>query len=297
MQELEKKLSAIFKSKVEDSALGQILEYATFPAGKLFRPKLVLAIAQDLGDLAQDHYLLSCAIEAHHAYSLVHDDLPCMDDDDLRRGRPSVHKQFGEWQALLAGDALINLSYQLLSEMESPRTKEIIASFSTMMGAQGLILGQFIDLSHKEKTFEETLLMHELKTARLIQFCLEASSALCAGERVSKIEAHELGKIIGVNFQLLDDLLELTEKTSSHEGKVNAFLNYNPLTVVQTIADGNQRILALAKEKKLKNVFAQYSAFIQKTIAKLAQNKSLALERAGLTEKDLEKLALSKTTF
>ncbi|MEX0798701.1 MAG: polyprenyl synthetase family protein, partial [Bacteriovoracaceae bacterium] len=140
MQNLENKLLTIFKSRVENDQLGQILEYAMFPAGKLFRPKLVLALAQDLGEALEDHYLLSAAIEAHHAYSLVHDDLPCMDDDNVRRGRPSVHKQFGEWQALLAGDGLINLSYQLLSEMSSPEAARIIRNFAQMMGAKGLIL-------------------------------------------------------------------------------------------------------------------------------------------------------------
>lgn len=297
MQELENKLFGLFKSRVEESSLGQILEYAMFPAGKLFRPRLVLALAQDLGKQTEDHYLLSCAIEAHHAYSLVHDDLPCMDDDDVRRGRPSAHKQFGEWQALLAGDALINLSYQFLAEMKSPRAKEIIASFSKMMGAQGLILGQFTDLSQKEKTFEETLLMHELKTARLIQFCLEASRALCENEEVSGPEVLELGRAIGVNFQLLDDLLELTEQTSSHEGKVNAFLNYNSSTVVQRIFEGNDRIFQLAKAKGLKNLFGEYNTFIQKTVAKIAKKQSLVLQRSGLKERDLEKLALSKSAL
>ena len=143
---IEEKLLSIFKDATVNDELSSILEYIMFPAGKLFRPKLALAMAQDLGELNEDHYLLSCAIEAHHAYSLVHDDLPCMDDDDERRGRPAAHIKFGEWKALLAGDSLINLSYQFLAQMSSDKGKELILDFSKMMGAQGLILGQFLDL-------------------------------------------------------------------------------------------------------------------------------------------------------
>ncbi|MEX1099646.1 MAG: polyprenyl synthetase family protein, partial [Bacteriovoracaceae bacterium] len=288
MQNLENKLLTIFKSRVENDQLGQILEYAMFPAGKLFRPKLVLALAQDLGEALEDHYLLSAAIEAHHAYSLVHDDLPCMDDDNVRRGRPSVHKQFGEWQALLAGDGLINLSYQLLSEMSSPEAARIIRNFAQMMGAKGLILGQFIDLSRQEKTFSDTLLMHELKTSRLIQFSLLGSLVLSGEQKnLAEDEALELGKIIGVNFQLLDDLAELAQETSEHEGEVNAFLNYTPTIVVKHICQNNERILQLTKDKRLKLLYTAYSGYIEKTFAKLAQNQKKVLNRTGLTLADL----------
>ncbi|MBC74460.1 MAG: hypothetical protein CME64_00435 [Halobacteriovoraceae bacterium] len=294
---LEEKLLEIFKKHVRPDEFGDVLKYIMFPAGKLFRPKLSLAMAEDLGTLNDDHYLLALAIETHHAYSLVHDDLPCMDDDDVRRGRPAAHIKYGEWKALLAGDSLINLSYEFLASMESDKAKQLILDFSKMMGAQGLILGQVIDLSHQNKKFEDTLLMHELKTARLIQFSLLGSQTLATTASIGREETLLLGKYMGINFQLFDDLAELGDPTDEHEEQVNAFLNYDALATLEYIVEGNKVIKDTLERHSLTSVGEVYRAYLQKmsskiessidTIAKAVENNSPSfrqkLEKALLT--------------
>lgn len=289
MENLESKIQELVNSRLGEEQLSQIIAYAMFPAGKLFRPKLVLALAKDLNALTEDHYLLAAAIEAHHAYSLVHDDLPCMDDDDFRRGKLSAHKKYGEWKALLAGDAMINLSYELLADISSPKAKDIIAQFSRMMGAQGLILGQFIDLSHQKKTFSQTLFMHELKTARLIQFSLLASLSLSESS-IAREEIENLGKFLGINFQLLDDLGELTEEVDDHEDQVNAFLNYDANEVLAKALKYNESIFATFEKHKLSELGSMYSSFLEKTLRKIEQGKLSVSKKTGLDPQAFEAL-------
>ena len=162
--------------------------YACLPGGKLFRPHLVWSVLQDLNpELAQssslnldsNHALLSSGVEFHHTYTLLHDDLPSMDNDLLRRGKPCTHIAFAEWQALLAGDGLLNLSYQLLSKIKHPRSNELFRFFSWALGPKGLIHGQVMDLAHEmNESFQNTLRTHELKTARLIQVSILGSAII-----------------------------------------------------------------------------------------------------------------------
>lgn len=266
---LENKLIEIFKKHVEPNDFGSVLEYIMFPAGKLFRPKLSLAMAEDLGETTSDNYLLALAIETHHAYSLVHDDLPCMDDDDMRRGRPAAHIKYGEWKALLAGDSLINLSYEFLASMKHPNTASIALDFSKMMGAQGLILGQVLDLSHQNKNFEDTLLMHELKTGRLIQFSLLGSQLLSKNPSITRAETLLLGKHMGINFQLFDDLAELGDPTDEHEEQVNAFLNYNAESTLEYIVQGNELIKKILDKHSLNAVAEVYQSYLNKVSSKI----------------------------
>lgn len=110
--------------------------------GKYLRPSLVLALAQDLKQVDQNHYWLALCLELHHNYTLIHDDLPCMDNDDLRRGKPTVHKVFGEAHALLLGDIFLAKSFELLANIKSPRLSTLIKIFGFATGAKGLILGE-----------------------------------------------------------------------------------------------------------------------------------------------------------
>ncbi len=210
----------------------EILDYAVFPPGKLFRPKLVQAVCHDLKcDSTECSLHLGAAIELHHAYSLVHDDLPCMDNDLMRRGKPSTHAAFGEWKAVLAGDALIIQSFRELSRINHPNFKIILNLFSWATGAKGLIAGQFLDLkTEKQKTLNQIIRIHELKTARLIEIATIGSYLLSSNKVELKkiISFMKLGRNIGVSFQFLDDLCELTDsKTSTHEEVINPFLS-NP---------------------------------------------------------------------
>lgn len=222
---INESLKKALRSTVIHPELHEILEYAVLPAGKLFRPRLVEAIALDLDkNFSADHLHLACALEIHHAYTLVHDDLPAMDNDLIRRGKPSTHAKYGEWKAILAGDALLIASFEELMKVKSEKIRDLHRLFSWCTGAKGLILGQFLDLASEGKvTTSEVVRIHELKTARLIQAAV-AGAALISQKKFSK-NYFRLGREIGVTFQLLDDLNELSdEKLSPHEKDINPFL-------------------------------------------------------------------------
>ena len=228
------KLEEILKKNLTNQSyqnfFHQVYEYSLLPAGKMFRPKLVYALAMDKnnGDFSDDHKLLASLIEIHHTYTLMHDDLPSMDNDDTRRGRPSSHKKFGEWQALLGGDGLLNASYSLISKVSPQKIPHLLKYFSWCVGAKGLILGQALDLSGEmTKSFENVKLTHTLKTARLIQASLVGSLILCDKEYTFNEykSLHRFGEHLGLLFQFIDDLTELSEETLSiHETEVNPWL-------------------------------------------------------------------------
>jgi geranylgeranyl pyrophosphate synthase len=201
-----------------------VMDYAVFPAGKLFRPRLVEALALDLvGKVSDDHLHLASAIELHHAYTLVHDDLPSMDNDLMRRGKPSTHAHFGEWKAILGGDALLIASFNELSHIEHANFRAINRVMTWATGPKGLIEGQFRDLGGDK----DIIRIHELKTGRLIQLATLGSYLLTDKQHLKeKIEFLRLGREIGVSFQLLDDLSELSEENvSDHEKMINPFLH------------------------------------------------------------------------
>jgi len=224
--ELQNLLNEHIKDFLPDNDFKDVLLYSLIPAGKLFRPKLVHALAHDLGQLTQNHFYLASSLEVHHTYTLIHDDLPAMDNDDYRRGKLSSHKKFNEFKAILAGDALLNISFGLLSSIEHKSLNTLLKLYSEYTGAKGLILGQVLDLENSIHSIESILEIHTLKTARLIQLALEGSYLLTDSQIDQKIISN-LGLAIGISFQLLDDLSELTEDINDHELKINPFINLN----------------------------------------------------------------------
>jgi geranylgeranyl pyrophosphate synthase len=204
------------------------LDYAVRPPGKLFRPKLLEALARDAGvSHTQDILTLGCALEIHHAYTLVHDDMPCMDNDLTRRGKPATHVAFGEWKALLTGDALLIASLAELERLKTPQAALIRRLFHWSTGAKGLILGQWIDLGLEAARSPELLMrMHELKTARLMQIAAIGARALKGTLTLAELKAQlRFGSSTGLAFQLLDDLDDLcVAELSPHESAVNPFV-------------------------------------------------------------------------
>ena len=223
------------KQLLPNHAIEEIYEYAVLPPGKLFRSLLVMALAQDNGiddnelqNPWSNHSLMASFVEIHHAYTLVHDDLPCMDDDSMRRGRPSLHKRYGQWQAILVGDGLMGLGYHLLSFIQSPKQRELFRFVSWATGPKGLIHGQVLDLSGQAKqNFEIIKRTHTLKTARLIQVALLGSALLLKnGDNFFYRETFRMGHNLGLIFQFFDDFTELSSPLSSHEELVNPWLYY-----------------------------------------------------------------------
>ncbi len=203
------------------AGLGEAMRYAVLDGGKRLRPLLVLAareaVANQQADAALDDAALraACAVELIHAYSLVHDDMPCMDNDVLRRGKPTVHVQFGEAQALLAGDALQALAFEFLTPDNAGIAPQVQATLCRLLaraaGHAGMAGGQAIDLASVGLKLNESQLrhMHRLKTGAL----LEASVMMGAACGQTSSQAHQglqaYGQALGLAFQVVDDILDV----------------------------------------------------------------------------------------
>ena len=214
------------QEKVAEQKLIDAVRYSLSLKGKRVRPSLTLAFAELCGGSVEAAMPFACAVEMVHTYSLIHDDLPCMDDDDYRRGQPANHKVFGEDIALLAGDALQSMAYTtMLSEeavaavggARAARAARILAEKS---GVLGMVGGQVIDLSMEHKTvgIELVRLMEEKKTANLIEAACMIGCVV-AGAEDEKINAAErYAHAIGLAFQIVDDILDVTS-TAEELGK------------------------------------------------------------------------------
>ena len=200
------------------AGLGEAMRYAVLDGGKRLRPLLVLAAAEAVGAGASPAALrAACAIELIHAYSLVHDDMPCMDNDVLRRGKPTVHVQFGQAQALLAGDALQSLAFELLTPTDASVPAAVQAQCVGLLarasGYWGMAGGQAIDLASVGQRLNETQLrqMHRLKTGALL-LCSVQLGAACGGPLAPQAQAAlaRFGQALGLAFQVVDDILDVT---------------------------------------------------------------------------------------
>jgi farnesyl diphosphate synthase len=201
----------------EPARLHEAMRYSVLGGGKRVRPALVYATATALGASESRVDGAACAVELIHAYSLVHDDLPAMDNDDLRRGRPTCHKAFDEATAILVGDALQVLAFTILASgpglPDNPAVRlKLVALLAAASGTQGMAGGQALDLSAMGKalTVAEVERMHACKTGALIHACVMMAAACCAGEDDPRLEAlDEYGRAIGLAFQIQDDLLDV----------------------------------------------------------------------------------------
>ena len=186
--------------------LWESLKYSLFSGGKRFRPLLSLLTATALGREVADVLPLAAAVELIHTYSLVHDDLPCMDNDDLRRGRPTSHKVYGEAGALLAGDALLTQAFAALARSESPNLGRVLSMLSAAAGASGMVGGQVLDVAC---TAPDTELLHEIhrrKTGALIASSVSGAAILAGASEKLTSELSAYGEALGFAFQLADDI-------------------------------------------------------------------------------------------
>jgi len=197
------------------SEISESMRYSLFAGGKRIRPVLCVASAEAVGGREDAVLPIACAIEMIHTYSLIHDDLPLMDDDDYRRGKPSNHKVFGEGVAVLAGDALLTEAFSLLSGkttgISPEKSLSIIHEISTAAGFQGMIGGQVADLraEGKEVGMEEVNYIHINKTQALITVSIRAG-AIAAGAGKDDLNAlSEYGRKTGLAFQIADDILDI----------------------------------------------------------------------------------------
>jgi farnesyl diphosphate synthase len=223
LDRVEQALSAGIAAE-SPAALGQAMRYAVLDGGKRLRPLLVLATAEAVGSEASSAAALNaaCAIELIHAYSLVHDDMPCMDNDVLRRGKPTVHVQFGEAQALLAGDALQTLAFEFLTPPDDRVPVAVQAACVGLLarasGYQGMAGGQAIDLASVGQRLSEDQLrqMHRLKTGALL-LCSVQMGAACVPGVSAPVQAalQRFGEALGLAFQVVDDVLDVTADSAT----------------------------------------------------------------------------------
>ncbi len=201
-------------------AIHEAMRYAIFAGGKRLRPVLCIAAAEACGGTQASALRAACAVELMHTYSLVHDDLPCMDDDDLRRGRPTCHKVYGEGMAVLCGDALLTESFALLAKSE-PSARymvgDMISELASAGGSRKLIGGQVLDLEGEGQQLnkEQLLAIHEAKTAALLVTSLRLGgmTANASTEQLSALS--DFGYSLGLAFQVIDDILDVTQTTKS----------------------------------------------------------------------------------
>lgn len=225
------------------------MRYSVSIGGKRIRPCLLMEFADICGGDREDALNIAAALEMVHTYSLIHDDLPCMDNDDMRRGMPSCHKKFGEDIALLAGDALLTLAFNVISTCKNSNPDNILKCvniLSDFAGVDGMVGGQVIDLQSEEKRVDDKTLLQmcTLKTARLIQAaCLMGCVISNASEEEQKA-AFDFGYNLGVAFQIVDDILDVTS-TSEELGKpIGSDYQNNKSTFVSTLGLDTARKLA-----------------------------------------------------
>jgi len=223
-QEVDRALDRFLpKATVAPATIHKAMRYSLFAGGKRLRPILCLAAAEACGGKTTAALPHACAVECIHTYSLIHDDLPSMDNDDLRRGRPTCHKVFGDGIAILAGDALLTIAFEIAAQAKPVsryELRDILREIAEAAGSRKLIAGQVADLEAEGRrlTRAQVRSIHENKTAALLTTSvrLGAMSANATAKQLASITA--FGRALGLAFQVIDDILDVTQ-TSEKLGK------------------------------------------------------------------------------
>lgn len=217
--------------------LYEAARYALLGGGKRIRPILALAVVEACGKNSEEALLPCCALELIHAYSLIHDDLPCMDDDDFRRGKPTVHRQYSEGMAVLVGDFLLTYAFEVLAKAKALSAEKRIALIETLTkasGGVGMIAGQVMDISHQEGTakLEELEQLHRCKTGALLTASILFGGILSDLNQSLLDQLRLFGENIGLAFQIVDDILDVTASEAKHGRLVATDLRNQKATYV-----------------------------------------------------------------
>ncbi|HET8862610.1 MAG TPA: farnesyl diphosphate synthase [Solirubrobacterales bacterium] len=201
-----------FSAQPPTSGLEEAMRYSLLAGGKRVRPVLALATARALGADPADYLRVAAALELIHTYSLIHDDLPAMDDDDLRRGQPTSHVKYGEDVAILAGDGLFAEAIRLFCEQpgEPARVLAALAELAAATGVDGMVGGQYVDVAGEARDAESLRSLHGLKTGRLIAACVGVVLSLRDVAEPETIPYRRFAGELGVLFQIVDDILDVT---------------------------------------------------------------------------------------
>jgi geranylgeranyl diphosphate synthase, type II len=202
-----------FSAKPDTEGLDEAMRYSLMAGGKRIRPVLALATARSLGRAPESVLPAAAAIELIHTYSLIHDDLPAMDDDELRRGRPTSHVVYGENVAILAGDGLFAEALRLFSERQGGEPAPVLAALRELLaaiGVDGMVGGQYMDVTQENAGADDLRRLHALKTGRLIAASVGVALVLVGPNEPDTIPYRRFAEELGVLFQIVDDILDVT---------------------------------------------------------------------------------------
>ena len=253
-------------SKQKKTELIKPMLYGLLPGGKKVRSKILFDIGSIFEVDKKNILQVAAAVECIHAYSLIHDDLPCMDNDNLRRGKLTTHKKFSESTAILAGNSLLTIAFQILSEkrlrLDEQKKIKLINLLSESSGHTGIAGGQFLDLSYEKikKTKKQIIAMQIKKTGKLFSFCCVAP-IIMSGKTKYLNKFNKIGNEIGLLFQIADDLIDLRGKTSSAGKKTKKDLKMGKATLISLL--GTNNTIKYANNLKLK-VFKSLKIFGKK---------------------------------
>jgi geranylgeranyl diphosphate synthase type II len=216
-QIIDASLEEMIQNSQSSETLVKAMKYSLMAGGKRIRPVLCLAACEAVGGVPQDALAAACALEMIHTYSLIHDDLPAMDDDELRRGKATCHIAFDEVTAILAGDALLTLAFEVLSCVnfedgdQAAQRLQVIGLISAAAGYQGMIQGQMLDIASEgiKLSVDELQTMHRLKTGALIETSLACGALLAGADRRQRALLNVYARKIGLAFQVADDILNV----------------------------------------------------------------------------------------
>lgn len=240
--------------------LFEAARYSALGGGKRWRPLIALATASAFGCPVEKALTPACALEMIHCYSLIHDDLPCMDDDDFRRGKPSLHKKYDEAIAILTGDFLLTYAFEVLSDAEylsDTQKLQLIRTLSKRAGGEGMVAGQLLDIeAEKEVTTKEAqAYLHRKKTAELIASAFEFGAILGDAPKETVEQLYQIGLDIGLAFQIQDDILDVTESVAKHGKSVSSDLTNDKSTFVSLYGIDHAKLKATDLKKRSQKSF------------------------------------------
>jgi geranylgeranyl pyrophosphate synthase len=252
---VSKKMDELLKHKNFNTSLADAMRYSALSDGKKIRPFLLFEAVKILDGKPKDALIPAIALEFLHTYSLIHDDLPSMDNDDYRRGKLSCHKKYGEATAILAGDALLTYSFEVLSDKKANKSAEvrcelvnILANYS---GFNGMILGQFFDLQNDKITKNDLLKLHSLKTGKLFLAPIEMALKIAPSQKNQALAMKNFAKTFGLIFQIKDDISDY------YKDNKNNIYNKNILDFI-TIDEAEKKLdLLKSKAKNYLNIFGK----------------------------------------
>ena len=253
-REIEAFLKGLFADHTDWGDLYESMRYSLLAGGKRIRPVLALEFAR-LAGMADWREALpaACAVELVHTYSLIHDDLPCMDDDDLRRGKPTNHKVYGETLAVLAGDALQPEAFRLILTapgLDAGRRAACALTLAQAAGADGMVAGQVLDTLHAPRTRQELTQVHNLKTGAMIAGACRLGVQAGGGDRDLLAAAEVYGRELGLAFQIRDDLLDVVGNADTFGKPIGSDAEEGKVTFADLLSpEGCQKEVAACTER------------------------------------------------